>query len=156
MGFPTRPSNVRVYQFHHPGNVVIVSASRYLPPAGGAPVVGVGAGAGVVPAGAAPPAVAVPAGGVAPAPGWFAWFPGIGEVGAAGVLAALRASSWTTLRVGPRWPVVISASASDVTKNSPPSTIVARVTMSVAPRPPNTVCAEPPNAPPARPPPLPD
>src|SRR5262245_4596833 len=48
------------------------------------------------------------------------------------------------------------ASTIEVTKNAPPSTMVARVMKSVAPRPPNTVCAVPPKAPPASPPPLPD
>ena len=80
-----------------------------------------------------------------PAPHWVA------------LAAALRAS-WL-IRLFPCVEVMfelISANTSDVAKKRPPSTMVARVMKSVAPRPPKTVWAEPPKAPPASPPPLPD
>src|SRR6185436_9365231 len=114
MGFPTRPSNVRVYQFHHPGTTVRVLLQRLLPLAGagvaGGGVTGAGV-AGAVPAGA-PVAGGVPAGGAVP--------------------AARLAASLTTLRPPTLPRVVMSASDSDVTKNITPSTIVARVMKSVA------------------------
>jgi len=81
--------------------------------------------------------------------------PGDGSV--AGVAAPLRrASSWIRLCVVRATPEERSASVSEVRKNAAPSTMVARVMKSVAPRPPNTVWAEPPKAPPASPPPFPD
>ena len=71
--------------------------------------------------------------------------------GGAGAVAAgaLAASSWMRLRAARAEPEDIRASVSEVRKNAPPRIIVARVTKSVAPRPPSTVCAVPPNAPPA-------
>src|SRR5262249_11834632 len=117
--------------------VVVGIAQRLFGVAGGGVV---GAGAGRAGATGVPP----PGGGVPP-----------GSVCGA-VDAARFAASETMLFdwVMPR--VVSRASDSEVTKNSTPSTTVARVMKSVAPRPPNTVCVAPPNAPPARPPPFPD
>src|SRR5262245_27165614 len=141
-GFPHTPLKRTCLPIPPPGHASSCtsceSKSRYF-------LFGVGvlgaAGVGAGDAGAAWP----PVGGVPP----------LGSAGGA-VDEARFAASETTLRapVVPR--VLSSASDSDVTKNSTPSSTVARVTKSVAPRPPNTVCVAPPNAPPARPPPFPD